>query len=525
MHQTIYYGGTILTMHTPKPEEALLVCDGIVTAVGTREQLFAAAPNAQRINLDGQTLMPAFLDAHSHFISSANAILQANLSECADFDELAARISRFAQSAAPGQWITASGYDHNTLSEGRHPTRALLDRAAPGHPVVAIHASGHVGVFNSAALALFGIDANTPAPQGGSFGIEDGQLTGYMEENAFLEYLQRVPMPSTETLMQACMRAQQQYASYGITTIQDGMVMEKIAPLLDTLAAHNRLFVDVVGYADVENAQKLHDLLSPYWNRYHNHFKMGGYKIFLDGSPQGCTAWMLSPYCGRGEYCGYPTHTDAQVFDALSFAVENGRQILAHCNGDAACEQLLRCGERIAAQGKNLAAIRPVIVHAQLITRDQLARAARLGFLPSFFCAHVYYWGDTHIQNFSAQRASDISPAADALALGLPFTFHQDAPVIPPNMFETVACAVRRLTRKGVVLGPHQRIRVFDALRAVTANAAYQYFEQQQKGMLLPGMRADMIRVDRNPLNCPAESLADIRVLETYKNGQSIYRA
>ena len=122
---------------------------------------------------------------------------------------------------------------------------------------------------------------------------------------------------------------------------------------------------------------------------------------------------------------------------------------------------------------------------------DQLPLAKALGFTPSFFVAHVYHWGDIHLKNFGPDRASAISPAGTALALGLPFTFHQDAPVIPPDMLETVWCAVNRVTRSGAVLGPEQRIPVYEALRAVTANAAWQYFEENSKGTLAPGRPGD----------------------------------
>ena len=156
---------------------------------------------------------------------------------------------------------------------------------------------------------------------------------------------------------------------------------------------------------------------------------------------------------------------------------------------------------------------------------DQLPLAKALGFTPSFFVAHVYHWGDIHLKNFGPDRASAISPAGTALALGLPFTFHQDAPVIPPDMLETVWCAVNRVTRSGAVLGPEQRIPVYEALRAVTANAAWQYFEENSKGTLAPGRRADLVILDQDPMTAPPERLREIQVLSTIKGGKTIYEA
>ena len=176
------------------------------------------------------------------------------------------------------------------------------------------------------------------------------------------------------------------------------------------------------------------------------------------------------------------------------------------------------------AVGPAASALRPVLIHAQLLGTDQLPAVKRLGVTPSFFVAHVYHWGDTHLENFGRARASAISPARSAEKLGIRFTFHQDTPVIPPDMLETVWCAVNRRTKAGVLLGEEERVDTLTALRAVTANAAWQYGEEGEKGTLAPGKRADLTVLDRNPLQTPPEALRDIRVLETYTDGVCIYR-
>ena len=208
-------------------------------------------------------------------------------------------------------------------------------------------------------------------------------------------------------------------------------------------------------------------------------------------------------------------------------ALDENMQLLVHCNGDAACEQYLRVyGERLrarAASGKPCRAIRPVIIHAQMLAPDQLSRAAQNGMIPSFFVAHVYHWGDVHLENLGPERAARISPAASAGAQGLRYTFHQDAPVIQPDMLETVWCAVNRVTKQGTVLGPQERVPVLDALRAVTINAAYQYFEEGSKGSLRPGKRADLVILEEDPLKALPMHLRDIRCLETVKDGKTIY--
>ena len=262
-----------------------------------------------------------------------------------------------------------------------------------------------------------------------------------------------------------------------------------------------------------------------YRGRYQNRLKLGGYKIFLDGSPQGRTAWMSRPYAEDPAYCGYGIYSDEEVRGFLAAALLEGAQILAHCNGDAACEQLIRCYESALGETRRPSDIRPVMIHAQLVREDQLARMAKLGMIASFFTAHSWYWGDIHRENFGEERASFISPARAAEDAGVCCTFHQDTPVIPPNMMETVWCAVNRTAQSGRILGPGQRVTVEEALRAVTKNAAYQYFEEDRKGVIRQGMLADLTVLSENPLKTDPARLREIAVCETIREGETLYRA
>ncbi|MEG1304259.1 MAG: amidohydrolase family protein, partial [Oscillospiraceae bacterium] len=248
-------------------------------------------------------------------------------------------------------------------------------------------------------------------------------------------------------------------------------------------------------------------------------------KIFLDGSPQARTAWMLKPYAGGdATYCGYGTMSDEDLMEALEYAASHKIQILAHCNGDAAAKQFISAVDRVSKTYPEITSQRPVIIHAQLIGTDMLSDVKRLGIMLSFFVAHVYHWGDIHIENFTRQRASQISPANSALQHGVAITFHQDTPVIEPDMLETVWCAVNRMTKGNELLGADERISVIEALKAVTINAAFQYFEEDEKGSLRAGKRADLVILDKNPLKVPPEEIRDIKVIATVKDGEFIYR-
>lgn len=535
-----YVNGTILTMDNGKTADAVWTHDGLIRAVGTREEIDALAPDAKEIDLEHRVMLPAFIDPHSHLSSYAASLLQVALDGCSSGEEIGQRIAAFRQAnhVADGEWILAKGYDHNLLPGARHPSLAQIDSWAPENPLAIQHASGHFGLFNSRALAAFGITVQTPSPEGGRILQSGGKLTGGLEENAFFTYMKKTPLPGMEALVQAYQQAQRNYASYGITSVQEGYAVGQMVPLYQGLLAAKALFLDVTAYAAPADADAWFTAFPASIKQYDRHLRLGGYKIFLDGSPQGRTAWMRTPYCNPDNaetasadsgstgadsgYCGYGTMQDEEVLQAIRMASAHQMQILAHCNGDAAAKQYLDCLQKVN-ETTPVSALRPVMIHAQLVGIDQLPQLAALSVIPSFFVAHVYHWGDIHIRNFGPDRAAQISPAASAARLGLPFTFHQDTPVIAPDMMETVWCAVNRLTGSGVLLGAQERITPQMALEAITSHAAYQYFDEAGKGTITAGKVADFVILDQNPLTVPPQELRNIRVCRTIRRDEVIY--
>lgn len=526
----IYYGGTIITMEeeTDKEGMAEAVCtdNGKIVFVGSEEEARKRYPQGELHNLRGGVMLPAFIDAHSHLFQAASQLLEVPLEQVHNLGELRTAILEYLDKnhLKPGTWIRGKGFDHNQMEEREFPTREFLDSFLPDYPCLIQHKSGHMGVLNSLALQSVGITSDTQSPQGGLIGKKDGVLTGYLEENAFINCLKKIGLPEMSQFLGAIEEAQDRYASYGITTVQEGMMASQMIPMYQYMMEHNYLKLDVVGYADIKSADEFREAFADSIGRYDKNFKLGGYKIFLDGSPQGRTAWMLEPYEGEAEYRGYGTLSNELVYEAVKKAVDTDMQLLAHCNGDAAAAQYLDMALRAKTEGMDVSAIRPVMIHAQLLRPDQMGKVKASGIIPSFFVAHVYHWGEIHRQNFGEKRASHISPAGTALKEGIPFTFHQDTPVIEPDMLETIWCAVNRLTRDGQPLGLEERIPVYEALKAVTINAAYQYFEENQKGSIRQGKLADFVVLDQNPLKTPEPELKNIRVMATYRRGKLIYR-
>lgn len=524
--KTFYFGGTILPLEREDSAQSLLVENGIVKAVGNQQELETLAKDAVRVNLEGRTLLPAFVDGHSHITALAQTLGLAQLAGCRSLEEIGQRLRAFREQwkIPSGEWVIGFGYDQNDLQEHRHPVSADLDAFLPDCPVMVTHASGHMGTVNTLGLQALGITKDTPDPEGGKIGrLANGEPNGYLEEAAFTNMGSRIPR-DPEASLKNLKRAEEVYFSQGITTIHEGLTKQPEWELLETAASQGLLQGDVAAYVDIKDSAALLDAHKNYLGRYRNRLKIAGYKLFLDGSPQGRTAWLTKPYeNGEPDYRGYPIYQDPQVLDFLEKAQREGIQIVTHCNGDAAAEQLLRCYQ--TAYEKYGRHIRPVMIHAQLLRPDQMPKLRQLQMIASFFVAHVYHWGEVHLQNLGWERASQISPAKTALEQGVMFDFHQDSPVIPPNMLETLWCAVCRQTKKGTILGENQRLTPWEALRAVTYNSAYALFEEHSKGTLSPGKRADLVILDRNPLSCPVEELKDFHVLETIKDGKTVYTA
>ena len=180
----------------------------------------------------------------------------------------------------------------------------------------------------------------------------------------------------------------------------------------------------------------------------------------------------------------------------------------------------------VCSEGRHPIDTRPVMIHAQTVRDNQLDSMKPLNMIPSFLQAHTFFWGDWHIKSvLGKERAYRISPVRSAIERGITYTLHQDTPVIPPNMSFTLWTAVNRKTRTGEVIGPDQRITILEALKGVTINAACQYFEEDSKGSITRGKRADLVILDSNPIKIDADNLKELKVLETIKDGKTIYRA
>ncbi len=427
---------------------------------------------------------PSFLDAHSHLSGVAVASLQPDLSELTDPTEL---ISKLKESSAVGSGLLTVTVGELLPKLDLSELDSLTDR-----PLVLRHTSGHYGYFNHAVASIVGVES------------------GMRYEKNFIPYLSRLPLPSTDALLDALDSAQHLYASRGYTTAQDGAIDLRLAKLYLRAAETERLFLDVVTYAVLNDADSIYRELAEYTSGYRNHLRLGGVKVFLDGSPQAGTANMSDT-----DFSAPESMTDAELCNALRYAGERGIQLLAHCNGDLAARQLVRCLRAV----DNARPRRTVMIHAQFLPSDLMPAMRAYGVIPSFFVSHVRAYGDLHLKNFGS-RAELISPVRSAISAGLRPTLHEDSPVLPPDPLRSLTDAVRRLSASGRLLGESERVSVSDALTCLTANAAYQYFEEDSKGFCTS---KDFIELNTSPYSLPLDKLDTLRVVRTVKDDRDIY--
>ena len=533
---TLFINGDILTMNDAQPSaEAIAVKDGRIIAVGNDGDVRKSAGKNPKVrDLSGHTLLPGFIDTDGHIAGGAFTAGIANLQpppagNVSNFAGLIAELKQWSDKNPNAPWIIGFGYDDSLLTEGRHPTRAELDKISTERPVVILHVSGHLAVCNTPCLAASGISEKTQDPPGGIIRRKpnSNEPDGVLEETARMLPLAKMPRPNLVQTTQAIIHQQSIYASHGITTAQEGATDIGTVKLLESMADANQLKIDIVAYPAIHKPE---DYVSEITSQrtYKNGFRVGGIKMILDGSPQGKTAWITEPYHivpdgNPNTYSGYPILKTENLDLILNQAFEKGDQVIAHANGDAAADQLLGSVGR-ANEANGNSDRRTVMIHAQTVRDDQIDTMKAENIIPSYFVAHTFFWGDWHRDSVLGEaRAARISPLQTTLSKGVPFSIHNDAPVVPPDMMRLVWTAVMRETRSGQILGEYERISPTDALRAVTINAAYQYFEEGNKGSLEVGKLADLVILSDNPTTIAPIGIKDIKILETIKEGQTIF--
>ena len=535
---TLWRGGTIITMdgETPSTAEAVVERDGKIAFVGPEADARAAAGrDAQVHDLKGATLLPGFVDAHSHFAIGLQTAGGLDLADPATGDtasvaKLLAAVKRYGAKVPKGGWVVVWRYDDAGLAERRHVTRAELDSILPDRKVVLLHISLHGLVANSAALKAAKLSDGMKPPVGGVMPSDaKGRLTGLLFEKAMLPMSLVLPQPSNAARLAALDGVQMRYAREGFTWAQDGATNPVDLAFLTSPAAQQILKIDLAllpfAMTGIEAVLE-NPAMAP--GAHFGRVKLQGIKFTLDGSPQARTAFFTRDYAlgspdGQHPWHGQPVTSDA-VFQTLARKVhERGWQIFVHANGDAAIDMAIRGFDALGIKAADDR--RPIVIHSQFMRPDQIPAYARIGVGPSYFSNHTYYFADTHRRNFPDEVVDFISPFTASRAAGLIPSNHSDYPVTPLDTRAQLWSAMARTSRTGVVSGESQREDAWHALQALTTGPAWQVFEENQRGRIKPGLLADFVVLDRNPLTTPVDDIRAIRVLETVKEGKTIWRA
>jgi hypothetical protein len=536
---TIYVGGDIVTVNDAQPTaEALAVKDGKILAVGTKDAVMETkGANTRVVDLAGKTLVPGFIDGHSHFIDALTMADYANVAQppvgpANNSAEVVAELRKFgqAQGIAPGELLLGSGYDDRLMSDGKPVSRELLDKEFPDNPVIVVHTTKHGAVLNSAAFAKFGFKDGMPTPAGGVILRKPGtqDLQGLVMEMAYLPVFAGLPNPTPETELEAARKGQQIYAAAGITTAQEGATHAPQVEQLQRIGRQGGLYIDVIALpfvTDIDTILAANPASN--WGKYENRLKLGGCKMTIDGSPQAKTAWFTTPYLtggpnGEKNWTGGPSIPEDAMLKFAKTCYDNGLQMWMHGNGDASIDFLLKAHE--ASTGDDPVRDRGVVcIHCQFVRPDQLKKMKEYNITPALFTLHTYFFYDTHVVNRGPEQAGFISPMKSAIEMGMRPTNHTDYSVTPIDQMFTIWSAVNRISRDGVLNGPDQRITPLQALRSITIDSARAYGEETSKGSLEKGKLADIVILDRNPLTVEPMEIKDIKVVETIKEGKTIY--
>ncbi len=535
----IIHGGPIVTVDPSRPSaEAVAIVDGVIVAVGDEAEIMKHKTVATTVtDLAGRTLVPGFIDGHSHFAYVIDVQVQALCGSppagpCRTVADVIGQLKKLQErrKIAGGEFVIGFGYDPDLLAEKRPPTKQELDAAFPENPVVIVHVSGHGAMLNSKALARYAITAATPTPAGGVIGREPGsnEPDGLLFETAFMPIFAKMPGPPADEQLDLLASGQEFYLREGITTAQEGATMAEQYNLLRLAADRGLLKLDVIALPFINEIDRVFAGKPPQNEpEYRGHLRIGGVKLVMDGSPQGKTAFFTTPYlrggpAGQQDWRGEPSFPQATLNEWVKKVYDGGATLFAHCNGDAAIDALLEA-HRFASGDDPTRPRGTVGIHSQFIRPDQLQKYRAWGITPSFFTLHCFYFGDTHVANRGRSQADFISPMRSARRLGLRPSNHTDFNVSPLDQIFTIHTAVNRLSRSGQTIGADERVTPLEALEAITIDGARQYGEEDRKGSIEVGKIADLAILSANPLTVPPATIERIRVEETIKDGQTVW--
>jgi len=516
-------------IHTVDPEnpraEAVAIAGSRILAVGSNEEIrrLASAPTKQ-VDLGGQTVVPGFIDAHTHVASSGLQHLHSVDCDLRSIREIQDAIRKRAAATRKGEWVLGFKYDDTKTAEGRPLTRDDLDAVTRDHPVLIKHRGGHGAYVNSLALQLADVNEKTPDPPGGHFARDSaGRLTGHAKERATQPFQRRIPPRATAAdRRQGVKLISQMFARAGVTSAHDAAGSpEDLRAYQDARDAgelRTRIYCLIANaHLDRMLAAGVRTGLGDEWVR------VGAVKLVCDGSISERTARLSQPYTGRPDDFGILVTGEEELYAQARKAHQAGWQIGTHANGDVAIDLTLRVYERLQKE-KQLRDPRFRLEHCTVINDSLVRRIKNLGAIPNPFSTYVYYHGEK-MREYGAERLGWMFAVRSFLDAGVPVTQTSDYPPGPFEPMMALQSSVTRTDSKGNVWGARQRVTVPEALRVGTLHGAHASFEEKLKGSIQAGKLADLVVLGRDPLRENPASLIAVPVERTMVGGQWVFEA
>jgi predicted amidohydrolase YtcJ len=521
----ILHNAKVWTVNPRQPRaQAIAISNGRFSAIGTDDEVLAlAAGSAKKVDLGGNTILPGFIDAHSHPAEAGLDHLRMVDCDMRSIAEILAALRKQAAKIPAGQWVLGFKYDDTKTSDGRPLTLKDLDEALPDHPVFVEHRGGHTAWVNSLALKLTKVDDNTFDPSGGKYDRDpaNGHLTGHVRENAKQAFQQLIPTNFTrEDHREGVKLISKMMSRTGITSVTDALGSPDDLRAYQDARESGDLSVRVYCSIFFVHIQHMLDAgirtgLGDEWVR------VGFMKMICDGSISERTARLSQPYIGRLNDFGILVSTEDELYARSRKAHEAGWQIGTHANGDVGIDTTLRVYERLQKEMPRRDP-RFRLEHCTVVNDSVVQRIKALGAIPTPFSTYVYYHGEK-MKEYGAERLDHMFALRSFIDAGIRPTQASD---YPPGPFEPMMALQSEVTRtdsKGTVWGAKQKITLEEAIRVGTMHGAYASYEENLKGSIEPGKLADLVVLGRDPFKTEPSQLVNTPVERTMVGGKWVW--
>ena len=526
----LYFGGEVYTVDATLPvAEAVAVSGGKITAVGARPECEAALGSCyEPVDLRGRAMLPGFIDTHLHPLMLVYFDMNADLHGVSSMRDLQDRMRESGAGVPPGSWVVGLQFDEQDLDDPRMPTRQDLDAAFLENPVMVVKHDGHTVFANTAAIREAGVTAATPEPAGGVIDREpDGYPAGIFRESASLLIKSKVPIPELSAFADGAVSSFGRLASCGITSA--GAVMQTDAegpagaegafevPLMQVLLEHVPInLYGLLVASDIEQVNSamgtpLHD---PQVGAGH---RIGGVKVYSDGTYGSCTAYMDEPFTDQPDRRGFLAHDIEEIYRRMLFAHTAGLQVAIHAIGDRANRTCVELYERLLFEHP-APGHRHRLEHASQLDAKLIEDIARLGIVVSTQPMFIHSEKGWLHKRLGPERAKWAYPFRSLIEGGVRVAGASDGPVESVDVLHAIHCCV---TREG--FEPQQSITAAQAVRMYTIDAAYAQAEDHVKGSITPGKRADLVVLSRNPVSVPDGDIRSITVEKTVVGGRVVF--